>query len=277
MPSTPETTDRANVEYWNELCGTNLANHLGIKDASERSLKKFDDWFFSFYPYLFIHIPFDELKGKDVLEVGLGYGTVAQRLAENGARYTGLDIASGPVEMARHRLSQAGLPGEAQQGSILTAPFSDDSFDAIVTIGCLHHTGDLAKAIDECHRILRPGGKIILMLYYAYSYRRWMQARKETLRYLLREQLGYSGVVQPRSELEKWDYDHNTDGQAAPHTDFVSIRSLKKMCKNFSSFEYRVENINIEPPFQRWKSRRDLLKTLYPRMIGLDIYATAAK
>ena len=40
------------------------------------------------------------MRGKKVLEVGLGYGSVAQRIAENGAVYTGLDIAEGPVEMA---------------------------------------------------------------------------------------------------------------------------------------------------------------------------------
>lgn len=93
------------------------------------SLKKFDDWYFAFYPYLFVHIPFEDMKGKDVLEIGLGYGTVSQRLAEAGARYRGLDIAPGPVTMVNHRLNQADLEGQAQQGSILQAPFADASFD----------------------------------------------------------------------------------------------------------------------------------------------------
>lgn len=220
MVSENNSVDEKNVAFWNELCGSHLAEVLGITDSRPASLKKFDDWFLAYYPYVFLHIPFEDLKGKDVLEVGLGYGTIAQRLAESGAQYTGLDIADGPVAMAKHRLSQAGLPGDAKQGSILDAPFADASFDVIVTIGCLHHTGDLAKAISECHRILRPGGRMIVMLYYAYSYRRWIQARAETLRYFWRERLGYSGVVQPKQEAEKWDYDHNSDGEAAPHTDF---------------------------------------------------------
>src|SRR5262245_4508455 len=266
-----------NIAFWNELCGSHLASILGITDASARSLKKFDDWFLAYYPYVFLHIPFDELKDKEVLEVGLGYGTIAQRLAESGARYTGLDIADGPVGMVKHRIRQAGLDGDAKQGSILNAPFPDESFELIVTIGCLHHTGDLAGSISECHRMLRRGGRLIMMLYYAYSHRRWVQAPAETLRYFMRERFGDAGVVQPNAEAEKWDYDHNSKGKAAPHTDFISVRSLRKMCAKFSSFEYRLENINNEPPFQKWPNRRALLKTWWPSVVGLEIYATVTK
>jgi hypothetical protein len=85
----PTDLDQKNIAFWNELCGSHLAEVLGIKDSSPASLKKFDDWFLAYYPYVFHHIPFDELKDKDVLEVGLGYETIAQRLAESGARYIG--------------------------------------------------------------------------------------------------------------------------------------------------------------------------------------------
>lgn len=266
-----------NMSFWNELCGSHAAKVLGITDASPQSLRKFDDWFLGFYPYLFLHIPFEELRGKDVLEIGLGYGTVAQRLAESGAHYTGLDIASGPAAMTTYRLQQIGQHGDVKEGSVLTAPFAADSFDFIVTIGCLHHTGNMARAIAECHRMLRPGGKLIAMVYSAYSYRRCVQARGETIRYWLKERLGYRGVVNALRKEEKWDYDHNSAGQAAPHTDFVSIVSLRAMCSEFSAFGCRRENINVEPPFAKWPSRRELLKTLWPHLFGLEIYFTAVK
>ena len=82
-----------------------------------------------------------------MLEVGLGYGTVSQKLAQCGAIYTGLDIAEGPVSMVNHRLSSNNLNGSASQGSILAPPFETESFDAIIAIGCLHHTGDLSRAL----------------------------------------------------------------------------------------------------------------------------------
>jgi len=268
--------DQANIAFWDELCGTHLADVLGITDALPASLKKFDDWFFDFYPYLFDHVRLSELSGKDVLEVGLGYGSVSQKIAEGGARFCGLDIAPGPVEMVRHRLRQARLPGRAEQGNILAAPFPDGSFDRIVSIGCFHHTGDMRKAIEECWRLLRPGGSLMVMVYYAYSYRRWMQARADTLRYLRSECLGYRGVLVPAEDREKWDYDHARDGRVAPHTDFVSVKSLRHMAQRFSHFRWKLQNINQEPPFEK-RPRTELMQTRWPGICGLDIYATAVK
>jgi SAM-dependent methyltransferase len=266
-----------NASFWNELCGTHLARSLGITDDSPASLKKFDDWYFAFYPYLFLHIPFEDMKGKDVLEIGLGYGTVSQRIAEAGGRYQGLDIAAGPVSMANLRMGHVGQGGGARQGSILEAPFADESFDFIVAIGCLHHTGDLKKAIVECRRLLRPGGKLIFMVYYAYSYRRFIQARRDTIRCLLSEAIGRRGVVGLSAEAERAAYDANKDGEGAPHTDWISIRSLRSYCKDFSKFSGLLENIDNDAPFQKSPPRRELLKTWYPRWMGLDLYATAVK
>jgi SAM-dependent methyltransferase len=273
----PNTIAARNASFWNELCGTSFAKALGVTDDSAASLKRFDDWYFAFYPYLLIHIPFEEMRDTDVLEVGLGYGTVSQRIAEVGAHYHGLDIATGPVWMANHRLRQAGLHGQARQGSILAADIPDSSFDFIVAIGCLHHTGDLGRAIDECHRILRPAGKLICMVYNAYSYRRFYQARKETMRYAFRELLGYRGVAEARTSKERAAYDANAVGDAAPHTDFTSRRSLRYLCRKFSSFAAQSENIDNGTPFENSPPRRELLKTLWPRLFGLDLYATAVK
>jgi SAM-dependent methyltransferase len=274
--STSSVNDK-NAAFWDELCGTQLAKSIGVSDNSPASLKRFDDWYFAFYPYLFIHIPFEEMKDKDVLEVGLGYGTVSQRLAETGARYSGLDIAAGPANMVNHRLKQAMLGGLAQQGSILSAPFPDASFDYVVAIGCLHHTGDLKKAIAECYRLLRPNGKLIFMVYYAYSYRRFFQAPIETFRYASRELFFYRGIVGTSAETERAAYDSNEIGQGAPHTDWISNRSLRAYCKAFSDYSGQPENIDNGKPFHRSRSRRELLKKWYPRWFGLDLYATAIK
>lgn len=265
-----------NSEFWDELCGSQLAHVLGITDSSPASLKKFDDWYFDLYPYLYDHIPFNELKGKSVLEVGLGYGTVSQKLAEAGADYQGLDIAEGPVSMVNHRLRQLNLSGHATKGSILEPPFNPKSFDAIVAIGCLHHTGNLRLGIERCWELLRPGGTFIFMVYYAYSYRRCRIAFKVTLSYFFREMGGYIGVVGDSGQGERAAYDSNSSGECAPYTDWISVRSLKKLCHRFSNFTARLENIEQEPPFSK-KTRASLLKTCWPRLIGLDIYAKATK
>lgn len=268
--------DDTNAAFWNELCGTQLAKTLGVTDSSPASLKRFDDWYMDFYPYLVRHIPFQDMRGRDVLEVGLGYGTVAQKIAEAGANYVGLDIAAGPVAMATTRLQRVTTTGQARQGSILQAPFGDRSFDYVVAIGSLHHTGNMQRAIQECHRVLRPGGSLVFMVYNAFSYRRFLQARRSTLLQLAREALGVRGVVGAGHAGERAAYDSNSSGEAAPHTDWISVRSLRALCGEFSQFRARRENIDQERPFQRIP-RTMLLRTPVPRLLGLDIYAVAQK
>ena len=143
--------DDANAGFWNELCGTNLARELGLTDASPASLERFDRAYLDLYPYLAGYLRAPEMAGRHVLEVGLGYGTVAELLARAGADYHGVDIASGPVAMARARLERVpgARPDQVQQGSALELPFPEASFDRVVSIGCLHHTGDLGRAVSR--------------------------------------------------------------------------------------------------------------------------------
>lgn len=269
-------TDESNSRFWNDLCGSQLAKSLGIVDRGAESLDRFDRWYLDFYPYLDRHLALDRVRGRRVLEIGLGYGTVAQRIAARGADYVGLDIASGPVDMVRHRLSQASLAGEAVQGSILSPPFENGSFDDVIAIGALHHTGDLHGAIAACHRLLRPGGRLTFMVYYAYSYRQVVQNPHEVIAYALNEARGHRGVMPSRDALARGAYDRDSSGAAAPHTDFISRVSLRSLCAAFPGFECRLENIDQERPFAD-RSRAQLLGTSLPAEIGLDLYATAVR
>ena len=81
MVSTQQQIDRENSAFWNELCGTIEARKLGITDSSKESLAKFDAWYLGFYPYLLPIVQPERMKGRKVLEIGLGYGTLGQQLA----------------------------------------------------------------------------------------------------------------------------------------------------------------------------------------------------
>ena len=273
-----ESLTNENAEFWDELCGTGLAKHLGVTDSSAESLEKYDNFYFEIYPYLNDYINTSDLKGKDILEIGLGYGTVSSHLAKSGSNYSGLDIASGPVKMVNHRLELLSVSGKAVIGSILEPPFEEESFDTIVAIGSLHHTGDLQLAIDSCYKLLRPEGELIFMVYNAYSYRRFVKAFIKTVLYFIREQFFfYRGVIGSSSTKERAAYDANTVSLVgAPHTDWISIRSLKKLCQNFSHSSANLENIDQESPFKR-SSRKELLLTRWPSWFGLDIYVVAKK
>jgi SAM-dependent methyltransferase len=266
--------DRQNQEFWNELCGTQLAHSLGIVDFSADSLAKFDHYYLATYPYLTRYLNLDAVAGKDVLEVGLGYGTVAQLLASRARSYTGLDIAAGPVGVVNRRMQLNGFKSAAQQGSILAAPFADASFDAVITIGCLHHTGNLQRAIDEVYRVLRPGGWALVMIYNAFSYRRWWTAPAATLRTWRHDYLSGGSATEVSAD-ERGAYDRSSSGAAAPATVFTSSRRLRALAARFSGVTIAKENADREPPFSR-VSRPALLTSIGP-LLGLDLYATLRK
>ena len=84
---------RRNAAFWNEICGTWLAQQLGITEPSQENLDRYDEAYLNIYPYLTGYLPEAAGEGERLLEIGLGYGTVAQVLATRGFEYHGLDIA----------------------------------------------------------------------------------------------------------------------------------------------------------------------------------------
>ncbi|MGD1879778.1 MAG: class I SAM-dependent methyltransferase [Kiloniellaceae bacterium] len=267
--------DEKNSAFWNELCGSHMARSAGVTDDSPESLARFDKRYFDFYPYLFDHIPFAEMAGRKVLEVGLGYGTVGQRIAMSGAAYHGLDIAAGPVAMMEHRLGHLGLAGDLRQGSILAPPFAAGSFDWVVAIGCLHHTGDLAAAIGSVYDLLAPGGRAMVMVYNAASYRQWLRGPLATRRRLREDPATYSQRIVAADERMRGTYDAGRDGSAAPQTEFVTAAELGHLCRAFSRCDVTLENIGGTILFIA--GLRPLVCRLFGPFFGLDLYCRLTK
>lgn len=265
--------DAANRSFWDTLCGTSLAQMLGVTDFSLASLEKFDSFYLGYYPYLLKHVRPDLLWGKRILEVGLGYGTLSQLLAAAGD-YTGLDIAEGPVQVVNQRLRMIGLPGKAVQGSVLEPDLEPESFDAVVTIGCLHHTGNLPLALDRVRGLLKPGGRLTFMVYNAYSYRRWLQFARPTFRFLLSDYLGFRQP--PKASLqERAAYDAGAEDGAAPETEFYSVHQLRRLLRGFREISIVRENGVPESALRSW-TREEVLRRVSP-LFGLDLYITASK
>ena len=255
--------DARNAAFWDELCGSSLARSLGITDASAESLARFDAAYMNHYPYLGRYLD-HPLQRRQTLEIGLGYGTLSGELMARGADYHGLDIAAAPVEMVRHRWRLRGghgADGRVIQGSVLELPFPDGRFEYVFTIGCLHHTGDLPRAVNEVRRVLRPGGTAVVMLYNAYSFRRLVKVGLPAL--LRRRRTDYEVAAL---------YDTNARGESAPHTDYVSPFDVRRLFAAFSSVE--VDRRNFDG--LRYIPRRRLLGTL-DRVLGLDLYITARR
>jgi SAM-dependent methyltransferase len=256
--------DTQNAAFWDTLCGWNLARSAGITGNGEDDLRRFDDLYLGFYPYLENYVP-EDLGGKKVLEVGLGYGTLGQLIASRNADYYGADIAEGPVENMRRRLSWLSLPEDhVVQASVLELPFEDATFDYVYSIGCLHHTGDLGRSVQEVHRVLVPGGRAVVMLYNRHSLRRLRYAAVRTFR-------GRRG--RSLDDELRGVYDAHDSGEPAPHTDFVSRGAVRRLFRDFERVKIDAQN------FDRYALgiKREWFLGNLARVVGLDLYIVADK
>lgn len=111
-----------------------------------------------------------DVNGKHVLEIGLGEGSDSERLIRQGARWSGVDLTAESVARVRTRLTLRELPyEELRQGSVLDLPFADGAFDMVFSHGVLHHVPEIKQAQKETHRVLRPDGELVIMLYARWS------------------------------------------------------------------------------------------------------------
>ncbi|MCE5279251.1 MAG: class I SAM-dependent methyltransferase [Planctomycetaceae bacterium] len=267
---TQEQIDQQNRQFWQELCGSGLARHIGITDHSPESLRRFDAAYMDIYPYLLKHVC--GLEGRRVLEVGLGYGTLSQIIASQASFFRGLDISAAAAELVNTRLRIQGLRGEAICGSVLDIPFPEASFDVAVSIGCLHHTGNMQRAVDEIHRVLAPGGRAIIMVYNRFSLRQWKTRGLGLLAEWFKGRPHENQQARVRAQ-----YDASADGEAAPFTELFSRGDIRRVFSRFAEVRCRRENMD---PMTRNGSvviDRKKLLGLPARLLGLDWYITARK
>ena len=98
----------------------------------------------------------------DVLEVAVGTGRNLSFYPQ-GVRVTGIDLSPGMLEFARGRATELGIDAELLEGDAETLPFSDDRFDTVVCALSLCSIPNSTKAVAEMARVLKPGGRLLLL------------------------------------------------------------------------------------------------------------------
>ncbi len=104
--------------------------------------------------------------GQSIADVGCGTGVFLEIAKEKypHSRVVGLDPDKEALVIARSRLEKKKLAAELTEGRVETLPFPDDSFDFVFSTLAFHHIPDehKPKAIQEIHRVLRNGGKLLI-------------------------------------------------------------------------------------------------------------------
>ena len=243
---------------------------------------------------------FAETAGERVLEAGCGIATDGLQFARAGADYTGVDFSPTALELARRRFAQDGRRADFFASSITDLPFPDESFDLVYSNGVIHHMPEAEAAVAEFHRVLRPGGRAVVMVYHRNSLnyfwnimvlRRTLLAllmvpgasdvvakltgeKREVLdghRALLREH-GLRYVTDPQLFLS-----NNTDGPGNPLSKVHTAHGARRLFARFSRVDTAVRflNLRIYPGGERLQ--RTALGCRLERRIGWHLWIEAVK
>ncbi len=101
-----------------------------------------------------------DVAGRRILDAGCGHGPIAADLLDRGAEVSGFDASPAMVALARERLGPdvPVLVADLTE----TLPYATGEFDDVVAALVLHYLEDWSGSLAELHRVLRPGGRLVL-------------------------------------------------------------------------------------------------------------------
>jgi SAM-dependent methyltransferase len=237
-------------EYWNGgPCDSELSDRTRL---SRDYFLDIERQRYELQPHILDVLSKIDWRGKRVLEIGSGLGTDARTIIGKGGDYTGINIDQASTEATAQALRAFSLPGRALQRDATSLDFSDGAFDVVYSFGVLHHIPAAGAAVAEIHRVLKPGGELLVMLYNRTSVNyavEIMFLRKLALRMLslpgaiaLLAQMGF-----PRRKLERhralagqlggmrddeW-LSRNTDGPDNPYSTVYDAAQASALLRGF--------------------------------------------
>jgi SAM-dependent methyltransferase len=138
-----------------------------------------DQYHFEKLHHLLRLVDFNGWSGRSVLEVGCGAGVDLARFARGGAHVSGVDLTVSAIALARANFSQQQLAGRFEVADAERLPFGDHIFDLVYAHGVVQYTANPQQLIDECHRVLKPGGKAVFQVYNRIS---WLNALSKLMK-----------------------------------------------------------------------------------------------
>jgi SAM-dependent methyltransferase len=222
------------------------------------------------------------LADRRTLEIGLGQGADSEQLIRRGAIWSGLDLTEESVSRVRLRMRMRDLPHEAiKQGSVLGIPYASRSFDLVYSHGVLHHVPDVTQAQQEIHRVLKPNGTLVVMLYAKYSLnyllsiyliRRFgilaLAARGKAsgiyLEHLAKaREVGLTHYLRMRNFIH-----HNTDGPYNPYSKVYTAAGVRRDFPAFEVVRLHKEFMHAPPlPVHGWPGSSLLGWHLWAHMV----------
>jgi len=261
-------------EFWNEnpVAAEGIEFEPGSAEFYARfdTIREADDC--EPYAYSDLIHGYTNSSGKTVLDIGCGNGYVLSRYAMHGATVEGVDITDTAVNLSRKRFELSGLQGHFQTTDGDTLPFPDNHFDIVCSMGVLHHIEDPRPMIKEIYRVLKPGGQVILMLYYRYSWKTVVIMRLKRL---------FHPHYRGKSQQEALNMN---DGDDCPLALVYSKKEAKELLSAFKNHKFRLNQLSwkqllLIPPLA--KILTPILPScnnnIFARLMGWNLYIDARK
>ena len=211
--------------YWNERIHDLEMTTQAV--GSREFFDDLDDYRFDKLHYLPRLVDFNGFRDQKLLEVGCGIGTDLVRFARGGARVTGVDLSTTAIDLARRNFEMHGVQADdlrVENGEAL--PFDAATFDVVYGHGVIQYTAHPERLIAECHRVLKPGGRGIFMVYNRIS---WLNAM---------------------SKLTKVQLEH----EDAPVLRKFSIAEFRRLLAPFATVEIVPERFPVKSRLHKgWK------------------------
>ncbi len=146
-----ETYFDTNAQSWSDLYRrAKRVNDLVLADRKTAGLS---------------HLERHLAAGARVLDAGCGAGLLTADLVQRGYFVHGVDVSSKMLEVARRNMKEHDLPADRWElacTDVVSAAFPDGCFDGVAALGFLQYQTDELAALRELHRILRPGGVLVV-------------------------------------------------------------------------------------------------------------------
>jgi SAM-dependent methyltransferase len=208
----------------------------------------YDRWYYGTQPHVLRALDGFDWAGKQVLEIGLGQGADSEQLIRRGAHWSGIDLTEEAAKRVAIRLSSRNLKfGTIVQGSAVALPFESARFDTVFSHGVLHHIPDVLSAQREIRRVLKPDGRLVIMVYARHSLNyqlaiRWLRRMGLAILYALPVEFGgvYGAHKRNARTMGLWKYlamsnfvHRSTDGPDNPYSKVYDRPALERDFPDF--------------------------------------------